>query len=86
MRAAIQDHIDAILARLRTAAGAAWVEPARVYLTARAKMRPGRGDMLLVWEVEMDAGNTAIKVEFNSADVRRKGDVPRERITTRARG
>ena len=83
MRAALQDHVETILARLRTAAGAAWVEPSRVYLTARSKMRGG--DMLLVWEVEMDAGNTSIKIAFSSADVRRNGDAPRERITTRAR-
>lgn len=83
--AAIQERIESVLSRLRKAAGPAWVEPVRVRFELTGKYRPGSGPGSMRLAVTFETDTTEFAIVYDTADIRRKGDSPRERVTTRAR-
>lgn len=83
--AAIQERIESVLSRMRVAAGSAWVEPVRVRFEMTGKYRPGKGPGSMRLAITFETDTTEFSVVYDTADIRRKGDTPRERVTTKAR-
>lgn len=83
--AAIQEHIESVLSRLRKTAGPAWVEPVRVRFELTGKYRPGLGPGSMRLAITFETVAVEFSIVADTADIRRKGDTPRERVTTKAR-